>query len=412
MAKFLYQAKSFKGDVKTGSIEAKDKHQVAQLLREEGYVLISASLLGGKAKKGAKASRFDLNDITGGFFGVGLVERMMFARHLSVMVGAGLSLDRALTVLAEQTPNKKFKHIISRVEEDVRKGNTFADALARHPKEFNELFVSMIRVGEESGTMEDVLKVLARQMKKDHDLVSRVRGAMIYPAVIITVMIGIGILMMILVVPRLAETFEDLGVELPITTRIIIGLGTFLAGNVIMVFIAIPVFLFTLKKLVSSKQGKLFIDWGVLRFPLISGIVKKVNAARFARTLSSLTRSGVPIVRSLEILADTLTNHYYKDSIVDSIQKVKKGEALNKSIAAYPKLYPPLVVQMVAVGEETGALSEIMQRLASFYEGEVENITRNMSSIIEPILMVIIGGAVGFFAVSMIQPMYSVLESI
>ncbi len=260
--------------------------------------------------------------------------------------------------------------------------------------------------------MEEVLKVLASQMRKDHELVSQVRGAMLYPVIIITVMIGIGILMMILVIPRLAEVFAELEVELPPTTKIIIFIGNSLATNTLLVLGAIPVLGVLAKTAFSSTQGKHVLDWLFLRFPLIAGITKKVNAARFARTLSSLTKSGVPIVRSLEILAGTLTNHYYKESIVSSIEKVKKGEALSKSLADYSRLYPPIVVQMVAVGEETGALAEIMQRLANFYEAEVSNITRNLSSVIEPILMVMIGAVVGFFAVSMIQPMYSMLGSI
>lgn len=411
--RFLYQAKSFKGEVKTGSMEARDKRELAQLLRDQGFVLISASSAGStESKDDAGASRFDLGEIFGRFFGVKLVEKMMFARHLSVMIGAGLSLNRSLVALAGQASSKKFNRTLTLVEEDVRKGESFADALAKHPREFNELFVSMIRVGEESGTLEDVLKVLARQMKKDHDLISRVRGAMVYPVIIITVMVGIGILMMILVIPRLAEVFSDLDVELPVTTRAVIFIGTFLSENVLLVLLAIPILIFLGKIIISSSAGKNFFDWLFLRFPLISGITEKVNSARFARTLSSLTRSGVPIVRSLEILSGTLTNHYYKESIIASIEKVKKGEELNKSIAGYPKLYPPIVVQMVAVGEETGALAEVMQRLASFYETEVSNITRNLSSVIEPILMVVIGIMVGFFAVSMIQPMYSMLGSI
>lgn len=399
--------------MKTGSMEAKDKRELAQLLRDQGFVLMSVSSAGiAKSQDDVGTSLFDLSDILGRFFGVKLVEKMMFARHLSVMIGAGLSLNRSLIALADQASSKKFNRVLTLIEEDVRKGESFADALAKHPHEFNDLFVSMIRVGEESGTLEDVLKVLARQMKKDHELISRVRGAMIYPAIIVTVMIGIGILMMILVVPRLAEVFGDLGVELPPTTRAVISLGTFFANNILLVLVSFPILIFLGKVSTSSRMGKNAIDWLVLRFPLIAGITKKVNSARFARTLSSLTRSGVPIVRSLEILSGTLTNHYYKESIIASIEKVKKGEELNKSIAGYPKLYPPIVVQMVAVGEETGALAEVMQRLASFYETEVSNITRNLSSVIEPILMVVIGIMVGFFAVSMIQPMYSMMGSI
>jgi len=395
--------------MKTGSLEAKDKREVSKKLHEEGFVLISATEA--TSKKGQKKSKefsFDLPF----FGGVKLTEKMMFARHLAVMIGAGLSLDRALSVLSDQTQNKEFKKVISQVEDSIRRGEAFADSLEKHPKVFNELFVNMVRVGEESGTLENVLKVLARQMKKDHEIISSVRGAMIYPAIIISVMFGIGILMMILVVPRLSEVFSDLEVELPFTTRVIIAIGEFAAANSILVLIAIVAFVVGLRFFVASRNGKRVLDWVTLNAPIISNITKQVNAARFSRTLSSLTKSGVPILRSLEILSGTLTNHYYKESIAQATQDIKKGEPLHSTLEKYKELYPPIVVQMVAVGEETGALAEIMQRLAVFYETEVTNITRNLSSIIEPVLMVVIGAAVGFFAISMIQPMYSMMGSI
>ena len=410
--KFSYQAKSFKGEVKTGTLEAKDQHEVARFLRDQGFVLISAVAGERGETKGEAIGRFTLGGIIGKFFGVRLVEKMMFARHLSVMVGSGLSLDRAIEVLSRQASSRKFRKILIELGEDVRRGVSFGDALTKHPTEFNELFVSMVRVGEESGTLEKVLKVLSGQMQKDHELLSRVRGAMIYPAIIFTVMLGIGILMMILVVPKLAEVFADLDIELPPTTRTIIFLGNFLAHNTVLVLISIPVLIFFIRVALSSTQGKKVLDIIAIKSPLISGITKKVNTARFARTLGSLVRSGVPIVRTLEILSGTLTNHYYKDSILSAIERVKKGDSLSVSLGDYPRLYPPIVIQMLAVGEETGALAEIMQRLARFYEAEVTDTTRNLSSIIEPILMVAIGAAVGFFAVSMIQPMYSMLGSL
>lgn len=410
--KFFYKAKSFKGEEKTGTLEAKDQHEVARLLHDQGYVLISAVAREGGGSKDEGATRFTFGALIGKFFGVRLVEKMMFARHLSVMIGSGLSLDRAIEVLSRQASSRKLRAILVELGSDVRKGVSFGDALAKHPTEFNELFVSMVRVGEESGTLEEVLKVLSRQMQKDNELLSRVRGAMIYPAIILTVMVGIGILMMILVVPKLAEVFADLEIELPFTTRTIIFLGNFLAHNTVAVLISIPVLVFFIRMALASAQGKKFLDTVAINSPLISGITKKVNTARFARTLSSLIRSGVPIVRTLEILSGTLTNHYYKDSIISAIERVKKGDSLFAALGDYPRLYPPIVIQMIAVGEETGALAEIMQRLAHFYEAEVANITRNLSSVIEPILMVVIGAAVGFFAVSMIQPMYSMLGSL
>lgn len=408
MPAYFYKAKTVGGETKNGIQEAKDKHELAKALHQQGIVLISATLQASTKKAGGARSFMSF----GRFFGVPLVEKMMFTRHLSVMVDAGLSLNRALAVLAEQSANQKFKGIITRIGEEVSKGSTFADSLANSPKEFNELYVNMVRVGEESGKLVDVLQVLARQMQKEHDLKSRVRGAMLYPAIVVSAMSGIGTLMMILVIPRLAEVFEELEAELPPTTQAVIFLGTFLANNVLLVIISVPVGIFLVKKFLDTKTGKYLMDWLLLRFPIFSGITRKVNVARFSRTLSSLIESGVPIVRALEITAGTLTNHYYRDSVLASSKQVKKGTDLHSGIGAYPSLYPPIVVQMIAVGEETGSLSDIMRRLAVFYEGEVNTITKSLATVIEPILMLVIGGAVGFFAVSMIQPMYSMMNNI
>lgn len=405
MPRYNYIAKSFSGEPHVGVLEAKDEHDIAKILRSEGYILISATT--GETSKKSKFS-FSIPLLNR----VSLVEKMMFTRNLKIMIKAGISLPRALRILSEQTKSKKFKKALLEVEQEITKGKNFSDSLSKYPNIFSELFFSMVKVGEESGTLEEVLEILTKQMERDHELKSKIMGAMIYPAVIVSAMIIIGIIMMILVVPKLAQTFAELDMDLPLTTRFVIASGMFLANFwylLPLIFLSLVV---AFRMAIKTTPGKLFFGKVVLKIPIISPLVKKVNTAYTARTLSSLISSGVPIVRSLEIVANVLGNIYYKQAINDAAEQVKKGEKLAKILEKYSKIYPTLIIQMLAVGEETGETSNILEKLADFYEDEVTNATKNLSSLIEPILMIIIGTAVGFFAVSMIQPIYSMMGAI
>lgn len=408
MSTYHYIAKSSNGEEKSGTLEAKDTHQLARTLKNQGFILIKAEI-----EKGEKKSflQFGLGDIP--FLGgVSLAEKLMFTRNLQVMIASGLPLPRSLEILSSQTKSKKFKKALLGIEKEVIKGNFFSDTLKEYPDIFSELFQNMIKVGEETGTLDEVLKVLSRQMEREHELKSKIKGAMMYPAVIISAMIGIGILMLIMVIPKLAETFEELEIELPITTKFVIGLGTFLAEKWFLAILIIIGFIFLFSRISKTKRGKSAIDFLVLKIPIVSSIVKKTNSAYTVRTLSSLITSGVPIVRSLEIVAGTLGNIYFKTAISEAAEKVRKGEKLSEALKPYQNLYPLIILQMIKVGEETGETSSILAKLADFFEEEVGNATKNLTSVIEPILMLIIGAVVGFFAISMIQPMYSMLGSV
>ena len=343
---------------------------------------------------------------------VSLVDRMLFTRYLSVMIKAGLSFSRALKVLSEQTKNQYFAEIIRQINDNVRKGESLADSLAKHPKVFNELSVNMVRVGETGGNLEEVLGNLAEQMKKDHEVVSKVRGAMVYPAVIFVAMIIIGILMMIFVIPTLLATFKELKVELPFATRVIIIVSDSFQNYGLFILAGMILSVWGFLAVIKTAKGKRYFDFLMLRLPIFGAIIKKVNLARFSRTLSSLIESGVSINKSLDIISRTLTNTYYRESLESAAKEVQKGIDLSDTIGHHKKLYPVLMISMIKVGEETGTLGDSLKQVAEFYEEEVEQVTENLSSIIEPILMMIIGAAVGFFAISMIQPMYSLMEGI
>jgi type IV pilus assembly protein PilC len=404
MPKYFYTAKSFSGEGRTGILEARDEHQLASILRQEGYILISANL----EEAGKKKFEFSLPF----FGGVSLTEKAMFTRNLRIMVAAGISLPRSLETLASQSKNKKFRKTLIDITEEITKGKSFSDSLADHSDIFSELFISMVKIGEEAGTLEDVLNVLTNQMERERELRSRIQGAMIYPAVIISAMIGIGVLMLIVVIPKLAQTFQELNVELPPTTRFVIALGNFLAKKWFLVLL-IGLFLAVLLRFIlKTKTGRKIADFLTLKIPIISPIIRKTNSARTVRTLSSLITSGVPIVRSLEIVSGAVENVYFQETLKEASEKVRKGSKLSEAMRPYQGLYSPMVIQMIEVGEETGETSTILTKLADFYEEEVANATKNLSSVIEPVLMLLIGAAVGFFAVSMIQPIYSMLGAI
>lgn len=405
MPLYSYTAKSLKGETRSGTLEAKDEHQLAKILRQKGLVLIEAF-----SKKEVKKKKLE---ISLPFLGrVKLTEKMMITRNLGVMIAAGTPLVRALEILSEQAKSKKLKEALSDIIQEITKGGSFSNGLSRHPDIFSELFANMVKVGEETGTLEEVLKVLTRQMERQHELSSSVKGALIYPAVIISAMMGIGILMLIIVVPELAKTFEELGIELPIATKAVITIGVFLSNYWYLLPLIILTFLGFLRGILKTTRGKKVIDGLFLKLPIVSPIIKGTNSANALRSFSSLLTAGVPIVRSLEIVSGALGNIYFKEVMAEAAKKVRKGAKLSECLRPYQHIYPLLMIQMIEIGEETGQTSSILEKLADFFEQEVANATKNLSAVIEPLLMLLIGGAVGFFAIAMIQPMYSMLGAI
>jgi len=314
--------------------------------------------------------------------------------------------------LSEQTKNKYFQKILNDVRQQVENGNTFSGALAAYPAVFNQLFTSMVYVGEISGNLEKILEILAVQLEKEHELTSKVKGALMYPSVVMVAMIGIGIVMLTYVLPKITGVFRDMDVTLPASTLFIMGLGDFMQTNSFFVIGGFVVIVAGTKWFAGTFRGKRIFGWLALRAPILSDIIVKVNCARFSRIFSSLLKSGVAVTNALAIVSDTLSNVYYKDILKEGIEEIQKGVELSAVIIRYPKAFPVLVPQMLAVGEETGKTETVLERLADFYEEEVNQITKNLSSILEPVLMIFIGSAVGFFAVAMLQPIYSVMNNI
>ena len=403
---YLFSANSYQGKKISGEESSSSTQELARSLHKRGYVLISAK------EKIEGGGSLQIPNPFKALFGVSLTDKLMFIRNLQVMISAGVPLPKALDVLSKQAQSSTFKKAIQDMQERILKGAALSEAMEAHKTVFPELFTNMVKVGEESGTLEQVLSNLTVQLEHEHELRAKVTGALVYPAVILVAMFGIGVLMLIFVVPTLAKTFEDLNVELPPTTRLVIGLGMFLSNFWYLAILIVLVVAWGGFLLSRTKQVKFIFDTWVLRLPVFGGIVTKINSAFTVRTLSSLIASGVPITRSLEITSHVLSNMHFQAALMDASERMKKGAKLSEVLKRYENLYPILVVQMIEVGEETGQTAEILQKLAEFFEEEVASITANLASILEPILMLIIGAVVGFFAISMIQPMYSLLGSV
>lgn len=400
MATFRYKAVR-NGNVIEDIIEAADRFSVYRDVRKTGASIVSLEEVG----EGRGSSL--LSFATGFFKSVPATDKITFARNLAAMITAGLSLSRALAVIRRQSRNTVFKTTLASIEESIKKGGSLHDALAKFPDIFPALFTSMVKAGEGSGGLAQSLVTIASQLERMHLLAKRIRGALIYPAIVIVVMIGVAFIMLTYIVPTLASTFAELNVELPATTQAIIGLSHFLSSNLLLsLFILIGIALLPVA-LARSPRTKPFVDLVILKMPIIAPIVRETNAARTARTLSSLLSAGVEVVSALSIAEEVLQNTFYKRVLREAGAKVEKGVPISDAFAAHEDLYPPLVGEMIAVGEETGKLAGMLEQVAVFYENEVEMKTKNMSSIIEPFLMVIVGVGVGFFALAMISPIYS-----
>ncbi|PIU01807.1 hypothetical protein COT68_01245 [bacterium (Candidatus Torokbacteria) CG09_land_8_20_14_0_10_42_11] len=406
MPLYTYLARDKQGNSKQGEIDLDSEARLAEWLSAQGFLLTRFE------EKGQKKKWPSFREILSRFGFVSLMDKVLFTRYLEVMLKAGLSLVRALNILASQTANRKLQKVISALHSDVEKGVSLNEALGRHPHIFSELYVNVVKTGEASGMLTESLDQLATQLKKDRELIKKVTGALIYPVLVLVAMVGIGFLMLTFVLPKLISVFENFNTRLPLPTRILIAMSKFMGAYYLWVLgVAAILGVFTWRA-AHSQAGRLVFHWVYLRLPVVAKIIKKVNLARFIRNLASLLASGMPILKVLDVTADALGNVYYKKAVRDSITEVQKGVSLSKAISQSPLLFPPIVTQVIEVGEETGSLDQVLLRLAEFYEEDVEQTMKNISTIIEPLLMLVIGGAVGIMAVAMIMPIYSITGSI
>ncbi len=388
------------------TIEAASRFDVYKQMRGEGGFVVAIEEQSDFSL--AALSRFNISIGTG----IKRAEVIRTAKNLSAMLSAGLSISRALSVIERQSSNKHLKAISTGLSESVKKGSSFHQALAEYPAVFPEIFVAMARAGEESGSLADSLTVVALQMERSEELVRKIKGAMIYPAIVITAVLVVGVLMLIYVVPTLTSTFTSLGVKVPLATQIIVALSDFMVANVALVLVALIALIVGSILFVRSRVGGRLVLATSLHLPVINELVRETYAARTARTLSSLLAAGVPVLDALSITKAVVHAESFAKVVEEAEAHVKKGEPLSLSFSAHTHLYPILMSDMLSVGEETGKVAEMLKQIAEFYEEDVTQKTKDLSTIIEPVLMLIIGTFVGIFAVSMIAPIYQLSSAI
>jgi len=388
--------------------EAVDRFTLARDLRDEGWVLIVAKDIS-KMKK-SWLGKLSLGSMFAGR--INLKDKILFVNNLGAMVGAGLPLSRALAAISRQTKKKVLKSMLEAIGVRIGQGESLSRALSQYPETWPEIFTAMIGVAEESGKLPETLKTLGDQLSKTYDLKRKVKGAMIYPAVIITAIIIVGVLMLIFLIPILAATFAEIKVELPLSTRVVIGISNLLADHYLIFIVLVLGLGLGVWRFAKTKIGSRLLDQIIMKLPVIGELNKKYNSATIMRTVSSLIGAGVSLVESLTITQKVAGNVFYQEALVLATEKVQKGVTLSSIFNEHEYLFPIFVGEMTMVGEETGKLPEMLLRGAVFYEEDIDQATKNLSTIIEPVLMILIGIAVGFFAVSMLGPMYSLSSAI
>ncbi|MEI6400263.1 MAG: type II secretion system F family protein [bacterium] len=399
--KFQYKIQTNTGKIEAGFIEAPDRNTALKQLKDQNAVVISLS-----EKKGKSFN------ISFSFGGTSLEDRIQFTKNLGGMLGAGLSLARALEILEKQAIKPIWKKVLASLIADINAGATLSDAMKKFPKIFSPLFISMTKAGEESGGMVDALSQVGLAMEKTYALNKKVKSALMYPSIILSAVVLIGILMMIFVVPTITKTFKDLGVALPKTTKMIIVTSDFFSHHPFIIFGLLIIIVVGIMGLLRIGAVSRFLDKFILKIPVVGTIAQEANTARISRTISSLLIAGVDMLRAISIARDVVSNTVYKKILDEAIEKVQKGGLLSETFKKYPKVCPVMMGEMISVGEETGKLSGMLLDVATFYEEAVDIKTKDLSTIIEPVLMIFIGAAVGFFAVSMLSPMYSLVDSL
>ncbi|MFZ1360601.1 MAG: type II secretion system F family protein [Candidatus Saccharimonadales bacterium] len=405
MPRYKYTATSQSNKITSGTIDANDETQVIETLKRQHLRPLSVTI-------DSKKTGINLPFLTS--TKVKSDEIVVFTRQLSAMVGAGVPLLRSLTSLEQHSESPALKNAIAAVIKDVEGGASLGDALAKHPLTFNDVYVNMVRAGETAGILDEILKRLALQQEKNATIRKKVKSAMTYPMVLLVITVGAFFGLMLFVIPQIGAILTDLGgedAELPLITQVMLGLSSFMLT---FWYIIIPAFLagiYAVVRYIRTPVGKKQFHYFVLKVPAVNGVIRKVIIARFARTFSSLNGAGVSIIETLTVTAHALGNTVYEQALLDAVDKVKNGEQLSHILESNP-LFPAIVSQMLSVGEETGQTDVVLVKVAEFYEEEVDTAIASLSSIIEPVMIVIMGSAVGLVAASVMGPIASLAQNI
>jgi type IV pilus assembly protein PilC len=401
MAIYDYRAKNLTGQTVEGAVVAPSESVAYDTLREKQLTIVTLH----ERAKSAKLFSTDM------FRRVSVKEQVIFARQLSVMISANVPIVRALRILVRQTENVHFKMVLSDILDEVDGGAKLSAALARYPNVFNTFFVSMIRSGETTGKLDEVLIYLADQREKDYGITSRVRGAFIYPAVILFAVLAVGIVMVVFVLPKLLEIFTAGGAELPLSTRMLIAISDFARNQWYVVILAVLAMVIGFYYWRKTTSGRRILDVIKIRMPIGGKIFTMIYLTRLSRSLSTLLSSGVPISQALAITSEIVGNHVYGDILNKTIQEVEDGNSVT-TVFVKSKQVPLMLAQMMSVGEQSGRLDQVLLKVAQFYENELDGLVRNLVALIEPVILLLMGVGVGFMVSSILLPIYNVSNAI
>jgi len=397
MAKFLYKAKNDRGEVVAGTVQASNEIEAEKILFNNK--LIAMDIL---PEKGLDLSSYFEPRIT-------VKDRSVFSRQLATMISAGLTLNKSMSILASQAKNDKLKRIFLAIFKDLEDGLAFSSALSKHPDAFDHVFVSIVKSGETTGNLEMVLDQMADRLENDSDFIGKIKSALYYPIFILIALIGIGSYMLVAVIPKLEAIFNKAGAVLPFATRVVISLSHFLSTKWWLAIIVIVVLFFLIRAWALSEKGARTISQWEISLPVIREFSVNIYMSRFARVMEMLVKAGVPLLDSLKVSSATMNNHVYENSINMMAEEVEKGIPLSVPIQRDPN-FPKIIGQMIAVGEQTGKLDEVLGKVSIYFERESENKIKSISTLIEPIILLIIGFAVAFLIFAVLVPIYNIAQ--
>jgi type IV pilus assembly protein PilC len=396
MNKFKYLARTEEGKEVKGTIKARDEESVAEMLHEKDLVIVNI-------KKTFDLDVQSLSEINIG--GVPLKDKVVFMRQMATMVSAGLPLTRSLEIMEMQAQNPQFRRVISNVKEGVESGQGLADSFRAQEEVFDGITLNLIEAGESSGRLDEILLKLATELEEKKSLGSKLKSALIYPAIILLVIIAVILLLMFVLVPAMSDIYSEFDAELPWTTKLLINMSSFMTQYWWAILVVLAVLVIGGKAYFDTKKGKKVADKIILRIPVVKDVVTKTQIAQFTRVMSLLLSSGLSILEALQLTADSLSNSLFRDVILDAKDEVEKGGSLAVPISR-SQYYPLLVSSMIAVGEETGNLDVVLEKVAQYFKEEVDEATANLSSVLEPIFLILMGGTIGFIAMAVYMPMF------
>lgn len=402
MKKYKYSARDTKGKAINGTVEARDASAATDILHDRGLIVVSI-----KEAMGIDFER--LSEINIG--GIPMKEKVIFMRQMSTMVGAGLPLTRALEIMTQQVANPSFRRTLKDVLASVQSGKSLSNSFRAQEEIFDEITLNLIEAGEESGKLEVILERLATELEEKNSLSSKLKSAMIYPAIIMVVIVAVIILMMFILVPAMASIYSDFNAQLPWATRFLMSMSKFFISYWWAILVIIAVLIIGGKYYLDSPKGKRTFDKIVLKIPIVGGIITKMQLAQFTRILALLLGSGLSIIKALDLTASSLSNSVFRDTVSEAKSEVEKGGALALPIAR-SEYFPLLVSSMIAVGEETGEIDAVLTKVSQYYKEEVDVATTNLSSVLEPVFLIIMGLAIGFIAMAVYMPMFQLSSAI